>query len=70
MILAVCLLVTGLVLMITLIRGQGLSPTKVEHLKVKAAGTDAERELVVVKKVRKTDKRYPRKAGVPGKEPI
>lgn len=34
------------------------------------AGTDAERELVVVKKVRKTDKRYPRKAGVPGKEPI
>ena len=34
------------------------------------AGTDAERELVVVKKGRKTDKRYPRKAGVPGKEPI
>lgn len=34
------------------------------------AETDAERELVVVKKVRKTDKRYPRKAGVPGKEPI
>jgi hypothetical protein len=30
--------------MITLIRGQGLSPTKVDHLKVKAAGTDAERK--------------------------
>ena len=34
------------------------------------SGTDAERELVVVRKVKKTDKRYPRKAGIPGKEPI
>lgn len=33
-------------------------------------GTDAERELVVVKKLRRTDKTYPRKAGLPGKEPI
>lgn len=32
--------------------------------------TDAERDLVVIRKKRKTDKKYPRKAGIPGKEPI
>lgn len=34
------------------------------------AGTEAERDLVVIRKVKSTDKRYPRKAGLPGKEPI
>ena len=33
-------------------------------------GTDMERALVVIKKVRKTPKKYPRKAGMPTKEPI
>lgn len=33
-------------------------------------GTDAKRNLLVIKKVRTTGKRYPRKAGMPGKEPI
>lgn len=32
--------------------------------------TDMERSLVVVKKEKNTPKRYPRKAGLPGKEPI
>ena len=32
--------------------------------------TDMERSLVVVKKVRQTPKKYPRKAGTPTKEPI
>lgn len=33
-------------------------------------GADAERTLVVIEKKEKTAKRYPRKAGVPSKEPI
>lgn len=33
-------------------------------------GTDMERSLVVIKKTRKTPKKYPRKAGMPTKEPI
>lgn len=33
-------------------------------------GTDADRSLVVIKKNKRTDKRYPRKAGIPGKEPV
>ncbi|MCI8660685.1 MAG: 16S rRNA (guanine(527)-N(7))-methyltransferase RsmG [Lachnospiraceae bacterium] len=33
-------------------------------------GTEAERNLVVIRKRKKTDKKYPRKAGIPGKEPI
>ncbi len=33
-------------------------------------GTDAERDLLVVRKRKRTDKRYPRKAGMPGKEPV
>ena len=33
-------------------------------------GTEAERDLVVIRKVKNTEKRYPRKAGLPGKEPI
>lgn len=34
------------------------------------SGTDAKRELVVIRKRIKTDKKYPRKAGLPKKEPI
>lgn len=33
-------------------------------------GTDAKRDLVVIRKNKSTDKKYPRKAGLPGKEPI
>lgn len=33
-------------------------------------GTDAERDLVVISKKKSTEKKYPRKAGLPGKEPI
>ena len=32
--------------------------------------TDIERTFVVIEKVRKTPKKYPRKAGLPSKEPI
>ena len=33
-------------------------------------GTDAERDLLVIRKKNKTDRKYPRKAGMPGKEPV
>ena len=33
-------------------------------------GSDMERSLVVVEKKRSTPKKYPRKAGMPTKEPI
>ncbi len=33
-------------------------------------GSDIERKMVVVRKVRKTPKKYPRKAGLPSKEPL
>lgn len=33
-------------------------------------GTDMERSLVMIHKTRKTPKKYPRKAGMPTKEPI
>lgn len=33
-------------------------------------GTDLDRSFVVIRKVKNTPKRYPRKAGLPGKEPI
>ena len=33
-------------------------------------GTDAERALVQIEKVSNTSKKYPRKAGMPGKEPL
>ena len=32
--------------------------------------TDIERTLIFIKKVAPTSKKYPRKAGLPGKEPI
>ena len=33
-------------------------------------GTEAERDLVVIRKIKSTQKKYPRKSGLPGKEPI
>ncbi len=33
-------------------------------------GTDAERSLIVIRKLEKTSPKYPRKAGLPGKEPL
>lgn len=41
-----------------------------EIIRFELAGAEADRALVVIKKVEKTGKRYPRKAGVPSKEPI
>lgn len=41
-----------------------------EIVRFELAGAEADRALVVIKKVEKTGKRYPRKAGVPSKEPI
>lgn len=39
-------------------------------VKFQLPGTDIGRSFVIVKKVQKTDKKYPRKAGLPAKEPI
>ena len=39
-------------------------------VKFNLADTDMERSFVVIEKKRHTPKRYPRKAGLPGKEPI
>lgn len=39
-------------------------------VKFQLSGTDAERAIVVIRKRERTGKRYPRKAGVPGKEPL
>lgn len=33
-------------------------------------GTDMERSFIVIKKIKNTSSKYPRKAGLPGKEPI
>lgn len=33
-------------------------------------GTGAKRDLIVIQKKKSTDKRYPRKAGLPGKDPL
>jgi 16S rRNA (guanine527-N7)-methyltransferase len=41
-----------------------------EVVKFQLADTDMERSFVVIKKERNTSKKYPRKAGLPGKEPI
>ena len=35
-----------------------------------SVGTDIDRTLVVIEKVKETPKKYPRKAGTPSKEPI
>ena len=34
------------------------------------SGAEADRSLVMIRKTEKTPKRFPRKAGVPAKEPI
>lgn len=39
-------------------------------VKFQLPGTDAERSFVVIKKINKTPGKYPRKAGLPGKEPL
>lgn len=41
-----------------------------DFVKFQLSGTDAERSFVVIRKVEKIAKRYPRKAGVPQKEPL
>ena len=41
-----------------------------EIVRFELADADADRSLVVIEKVEKTAKRFPRKAGVPSKEPI
>lgn len=44
---------------------------EINHLeKFILTGTDAKRDLVVIRKKKSTEKKYPRKAGLPGKEPI
>lgn len=40
------------------------------RIKFQLADTDMERSFVVIKKVKPTPKKYPRKAGMPSKEPI
>lgn len=49
---------------------QLLGGTITEVVRFQLSGTDAERALVKIEKVEKTAKRYPRKAGVPAKEPL
>jgi len=39
-------------------------------IKFSLPGSDIERSLVVIKKVKETGKKYPRKAGLPSKEPL
>lgn len=41
-----------------------------EIVRFQLSGTDAERAFAVIKKKERTGKRYPRKAGVPGKDPL
>lgn len=41
-----------------------------EVVKFQLNGVEGERAFAVIQKVEKTGKRYPRKAGVPGKEPL
>ena len=44
---------------------------KIEDIKsFKLPNSDFSRNIVIVKKISKTDKKYPRKAGIPSKEPI
>ena len=37
---------------------------------IKLANTDNERNIIIIEKIRKTDSKYPRKAGIPSKEPL
>lgn len=39
-------------------------------VKFQLSGTDADRSFAVIRKIEKTGKKYPRKAGMPGKEPL
>lgn len=47
-----------------------LGGTIEEIVRFQLSGTDAERAFAVIKKKEQTGKRYPRKAGVPGKDPL
>lgn len=46
----------------------GACVEKVEQFQL--PGTDLDRKMVLIKKLRKTPKKYPRKAGLPSKEPL
>lgn len=41
-----------------------------EIVRFQLSGTDAERAFAVIRKKERTGKRYPRKAGIPGKDPL
>lgn len=47
-----------------------LGGEKKDVVKFKLPGSDIERSLVVVGKINATSKKYPRKAGIPAKEPL
>jgi len=36
----------------------------------KLPNTTLERNIIIIKKVKNTDRRYPRKAGIPAKKPL
>ena len=44
---------------------------KIKEIKeISIPGTDINRKIVIIEKIEKTNIRYPRKAGKPGKDPI
>ena len=49
---------------------ESLGGSIVDVIRFELTGADADRSLVVIEKIAKTAKKYPRKAGVPSKEPI
>jgi 16S rRNA (guanine527-N7)-methyltransferase len=49
----------------------GILGGKIEKIKsFNLANTDIKRNIVIIKKIKETPKKYPRKAGMPSKEPI
>ena len=49
---------------------ESLGGSIADVIRFELTGADADRSLVVIEKIAKTAKKYPRKAGVPSKEPI
>ena len=49
---------------------ESLGGSIADVIRFELTGADADRSLVVIDKIAKTAKKYPRKAGVPSKEPI
>ena len=49
---------------------ESLGGSITDVIRFELTGADADRSLVVIDKIAKTAKKYPRKAGVPSKEPI